>query len=241
MDYFRRDSINFADINDQKETMDTILRKIRTDLRLSMNGVIAASMREKGVSFRMNFGVDILRLKQIAQKYEPDKTLAEVLWKEDVREMKILATWLYPLDCFSKETADKWVLGITNQEIREQACKNLFQEVSFTDELVRDWTKDSDGNIRTTGYWLFARLCIIRSNARERIEGYEILKDAVNDLKGESLLLSRAALNVLKFYGRTSPDNAATVLRSVSSFEGSANPQENEIYDLLRFEFGQAD
>src|SRR5690554_533899 len=220
------------------EGMESILRNIRTDLRLTMNGVISASMREKGINYRMNFGVDILKIKEIAGKYEPGSTLAEVLWKEDVREMKILATMLYPSASLTKETADRWVMGISNQEIREQVCRNLFQEVAFANLLVNEWTKDEDEKIRTTGYWLFARLCIIRSDVMNQIEIDQLLDDAVNDLKSESLLLRQSALNALKFYGRISSLKAETVLQRVSVFENSANLLEKEMHDQLLFEFG---
>ncbi|SCD21434.1 AlkD_like [Proteiniphilum saccharofermentans] len=217
--------------------METILRNIRADLRMSMNGVTAASMRSKGVGYRMNFGVDVPRLKQIAARYVPDKVLAEIMWKEDVRELKILATMLCPPVRFSKEDAERWVQGAANQEIREQVCKNLFQELSYADELVQEWTGNKDETIRTTGYWLFARLCIIRSDAINRIRSEELLERAKADLKNESLLLRQSALNTLKFFGRLSPDNAEKVMWLVADFEYSVDPQEKEIFDLLSFEF----
>lgn len=218
--------------------MEAVLRKIRTDLRLSMNGIVATSMREKGLTYRMIFGVDIPTIKQIAGRYESGTTLAEVLWNEDVREMKILATMLYPSVFLTKATAERWVRGITNQEMREQVCKNLFQEVDFADELVKDWTKNEDEAIRTTGYWLFARLCIIRSPAIAQMNVQQLLDDSVSDLKSESLLLRQAALNALKFYGRVSQENGENVLQRVVTFEQSGNLQEKEMLDQLRFEFG---
>ncbi|RNC65787.1 DNA alkylation repair protein [Proteiniphilum sp. X52] len=217
--------------------METILRNIRADLRMSMNGVTAASMRAKGVGYRMNFGVDVPRLKQIAAKYVPDKVLAERMWKEDVRELKILATMLCPPVRFSKEDAGRWVQGATNQEIREQVCKNLFQELSYADELVREWTGNEDETIRTTGYWLFARLCIIRADAINRVRSEELLERAKADLKNESLLLRQSALNTLKFFGRLSTDNAEKVMWLVADFEYAADPLEKEFFDLLSFEF----
>ena len=221
--------------------MESVLREIRSDLRLSMNGVIATSMREKGLHYRMNFGVDIHKIKEIARRYESGSTLAEVLWKEDVREMKILATMLYPSASLTRERADRWVMAIGDQEIREQACMNLFQKLSFADELVNDWIKNEDEKIRTTGFWLFARLCIICSEVVNQIEVNQLLGDAVTSLKSGSLLLRQAALNALKFYGRTSADRAENVLQRVASFEDSGDLQEKEIRDQLLFEFGYTD
>ncbi len=217
--------------------VETILRNIRTDLRMSMDGVTAASMRAKGVGYRMNFGVDIPRLKQIAAKYAPDKVLAEIMWKEDVRELKILATMLFPVVHFSREDAGRWVQGTANQEIREQVCKNLFQELTYADELVQEWIENEDETIRATGYWLFARLCIIRSESVVRVRFERLLERAKADLKSESLLLRQSALNTLKFFGRISPDNAERVMRLVADFEHSPDPQEKEIFDILSFEF----
>ena len=220
--------------------MESVIRNIRTDLRLTMNGVISTSMRDKGVNYRMNFGVDMLKIKEIAGRYEPGSTLAEVLWKEDVREMKILATMLYPSAFLTRETADRWVRHITNQEIREQACRNLFQELSFAHQLVNEWTRNEDEKIRTTGYWLFARLCIVRAEVVKQVDMDLLLDDAVNDLKNESLLLRQSALNALKFFGRISRVNAQEVLQRVSGFENSENQIEKEMLDQLLFEFGLA-
>ena len=57
-----------------------------------MNGVISTSMRQKGMNYKLIFGVPIPEIKHIAAAHEPDAELARALWKEDVREMKILAT-----------------------------------------------------------------------------------------------------------------------------------------------------
>lgn len=221
--------------------METIIRSIRNDLRLSMNGIAATSMREKGVHYRMNFGVDLIRIREIASRYEPDVMLAETLWKEDVRELKILATLLYPVDRFTSDAADRWVVSITNQEIREQACRNLFQQISFAGELVNLWIVNDIEEIRATGYWLFARLCITRAPSLEMVESELILERAVSDLKSESMLLRQAALNVLKYHGRLSERNREDVLQKVACFNDSTDPYEQEILDQLHFEFGLSD
>ena len=67
------------------------LKDIKTQLRLSMNGAVSQSMREKGLVYKLNFGVELPRIKGIAAAYEKDHALAQALWKEDIRECKILA------------------------------------------------------------------------------------------------------------------------------------------------------
>lgn len=218
--------------------MENTIRSIRNALRLSMNGVTAASMRDKGVHYRMNFGVDLMRIRQIADSYKVDEVLAEALWKEDVRELKILATMLYPTDRYTYETAQRWVEEIDNQELREQACRNLFQELPFAGLLVNDWSCSSEDGIRTTGYWLFARLCITHSLDLVRVDNDSVLKLAVGNLKSESMLLRQAALNVLRYYGRMLERNKKDVMLRLAHFENSSDSYEVEVMCQLRFEFG---
>ena len=218
--------------------MKEIIKKIRTDLRLSMNGAVSSSMRDKGINYRMNFGVGIPRINQISEKYEQDKELAETLWSDDVRELKILATLLYPIEEFSKELAMSWIVEIKDQELREQLCKNLLQSLTYANELVEESTKNSIEHIRCTGYWLFARLCITKAETLERINSDALLQNAISDLYGQSMLLRQAALNTLKYYGRISNENATSVLQKVSHLEGSENHVEKEVLSILKFEFG---
>lgn len=218
--------------------MEDIIRSIRTDMRLSMNGDVATSMRKKGIKYRMIFGVDIPRIYQISEKYSPDAELAATLWDDDVRELKILATILYPKEKFSKEIGLSWSKGIVDQELREQVCKNLFQELPFANELVEDLVNDDDDeNVRATGYWLFARLCITKSDLVNRVDTENLMNSTVKDLKSDSLLVRQSALNALKFFGRTSVSNSTNVLARVAGFETSTDAMENEMYNLLKFEF----
>ena len=95
-----------------------------------MNGAVSQSMREKGLVYKLNFGVELPRIKSIASAYGKDHALAQALWKEDIRECKILAGLLQPVDSFLPEIADIWVENIRNIEIAELTCMNLFSASS---------------------------------------------------------------------------------------------------------------
>ena len=73
------------------------LKAIKQSFRLMMNGVAARSMRDKGLDYKINWGVSLPDLQTMAREYEQDYELAIELWKEDIRECKILATLLMPL------------------------------------------------------------------------------------------------------------------------------------------------
>ena len=102
------------------------LKDIKTQLRLSMNGAVSQSMREKGLLYKLNFGVELPRIKMIAEGYEKNHDLAQALWKENIRECKIMSAMLQPIDTFYPEIADIWVEDIQNIEIAELTCMNFF-------------------------------------------------------------------------------------------------------------------
>ena len=56
---------------------DEQIREIKRLFRKSMNGVVAASMREKGMAYRVNFGLTLPLIKRIASSITPNEILAE--------------------------------------------------------------------------------------------------------------------------------------------------------------------
>ena len=70
------------------------IKDIKGQFRLFMNGVVSQSMREKGLDYKLNFGIELPRLKEIAARYEKNHEVAQTLWKENIRECKILAGML---------------------------------------------------------------------------------------------------------------------------------------------------
>ncbi len=217
--------------------MDELIRNIRTDLRLTMNGVVSSSMRDKGVDYKMNFGVDIPRLKGIAEKYESSAALAKELWKLDVRELKILSTMLYPVDEFTEDNANEWANDIPNQEIRENLCRNLLQQLPYSDVLVQKWRAHSNDALRLTGYWLYVRLMLINGAVLQRINSQPIIEKALIDIHSEDALMHIAALNVLKQVIRRDQEGADSIMSQIAKYSTSDKPEEKEIYDNLQFEF----
>ena len=125
------------------------LKDIKTQLRLSMNGAVSQSMREKGLVYKLNFGVELPRIKKIAEGYEKNHSLAQALWKEEIRECKILAGLLQPVESFFPEIADIWVESIPNIEIAELTSMNLFQHLPYAPAKSFQWIADERGYVRT--------------------------------------------------------------------------------------------
>ena len=102
------------------------LKDIKTQLRLSMNGAVSQSMREKGLVYKLNFGVEIPRIKMIAEGYEKEPWPGAGIVERRHSRMQNHGSMLQPVDTFYPEIADIWVESIRNIEIAELTCMNLF-------------------------------------------------------------------------------------------------------------------
>ncbi len=214
--------------------MEEIIKDIRFRLRKAMNGIVSDSMRKKGVEYKLILGVSIPEIKLIASAYKPDAELAKWLWEQDVREHKILATMLYPIDTFTEEEAEKWVGEIRYQEIVEQFCHNLAQHLPFAVSLAERWICDERDNVKVAGFLLYARLY---SKGKQTPSLEKLFSEAKTVFNQGISRPQRAALLALKRYGRLGTAQAASVLDYVKEYKDSDSPEKQEFYNDLKFEF----
>ena len=107
------------------------LKEIKRSFRLLMNGETSKSMREKGMDYHLNWGVSFIDLKTMAADYGKDYSLAVELWKENIRECKILATLIMPPEEMATDLAELWMEQTPTQEIAEMLAFNLFQYLDY--------------------------------------------------------------------------------------------------------------
>ena len=100
---------------------------IKQSFRLVMNGPVSQSMREKGLDYKINWGVTFMELKSMAAEIVKSYDLAIELWKADVRECKILATLVMPAEEMPREVAEIWMEQTHSQEMAEMQAFNLYQ------------------------------------------------------------------------------------------------------------------
>ena len=211
------------------------LKEIKTQLRLSMNGAVSQSMREKGLTYKLNFGVELPRIKAIAAGYEKSHDLAQALWKEDIRECKILAGMLQPIDTFYPEIADIWVESIRNTEIAELTCMNLFQHLPYSPAKSFHWIADEREYVQVCGFLTIARLLAKKGDMTERASG-ELLDQAVCAVHSESRAVRNAAMLSVRKYMQHSDEHAFQVCRLVERMADSSIEAEQMLYNMVRQE-----
>ena len=202
-----------------------MLQEICKKLHLAMNGITSSAMHEKGIDYELNYGVPITTLRKIAKDYAPNSELAEELWNENIRELKILATLVQPSKSFVK-TLD-WVKDINNLELAEQACMNLFSKTPDAPDNALELIQSKELYPNICGYLIYVRLFMADFQLNENKETYFIyVSEAINS---DSLLLKNAALTSLKKLGRQSANNAKEILAKYET--------KQHIYEDLKFEY----
>lgn len=175
------------------ETKDK-LNTIKRSFRLRMNGPAAASMRDKGLDYKINWGVNLMELKIMARDYGKDYDLAIALWKEDIRECKILATLIMPPDQLLPEVAETWMEQVRGQELAELLAFNLLQFTDYAPALAYRWIATDKETFQITGYSLLSRLFLKGQEPNARGIN-EFLDQVAAALQSPSVGVRHAAAN----------------------------------------------
>ena len=160
------------------EDIHSKLMAIKQSFRLFMDGTTSRSMAQKGMGYKINWGVPFHELRKMAAPYVPNYELAIELWKENIRECKIMATLIMPPERMSPELADVWTEQPLQQEMAEMLAFNLLQHVDFAPALAYQWMASDRMDRQICAYQLLARLFMKGSEPNER--GLDEYLDQVN-------------------------------------------------------------
>lgn len=190
-------------MNDTRET----IAEIKRSFRQIMNGEAARSMHDKGLEYKLNWGASLPDLRSMAAEYGKDYDLAAALWKEDIRECKILATFIMPVEkhdentddgcpCMTADLAELWMEQTETAEIVEIAAMNLYQHLPDAATLAFRWIA-RDGDLwQIGGYNVLSRLLGRGFGLTER-DMLELRDQADAALQSPSAIVRRAANNCL--------------------------------------------
>ena len=183
------------------------VKEIKQSFRQMMDGAVSKSMRDKGSAYKLNWGATIPRLQakaeEIKSTFDVQRStfnvydLAIALWKEDVRECKILATMIMPPDEVLPEVIDIWMEQTTSQEIAEQAAFNLYQYLPYAPEKAYTWMASDKPLYQLCGFHILSRLFMNKQEPNERGIN-EFIDQALVALQGDSLMVRKAAMSAVQ-------------------------------------------
>ncbi len=187
------------------EDINETVREIKRSFRLLMNGVASQSMRQKGVDYKINWGVSLPELQRMAQQYGKNHDLAVALWQENIRECKILATLIMPPEEMDEKLAENWIGEINSQDLAEMACFNLFQHLQHAADLSYKWMNSDREIEQMCGYLILTRLLMKGENPHgSRID--EFMDEVALALNSENMGVRHAALNCVNKFAELSED-----------------------------------
>lgn len=175
------------------------LKNIKRSFRLLMNGVTSHSMREKGLEYKINWGIQLSDLKDLAGEYGKDYSLSVELWKENIRECKILATMIMPPEQMTRDLANMWIEQTSSQEIAEMAAFNLYQYLDFAPMFAYELIASDNVMKQLTGFHILARLFANGKSPNERGIN-EFIDQAQVSLQTSNLPLKHAVLNCISHF-----------------------------------------
>lgn len=181
----------------KSKEIEAQIKEIKLSFRQMMDGSIAQSMRNKGVDYHLNWGAPLPRLRDKADGIGKNYDLAIALWKENVRECKILATMIMPPDVVLPEVIDIWMEQTATQEIAEQAAFNLYQYLPYAPEKAYTWIASDKELYQLCGFHILSRLFMNGQEPNERGIN-EFIDQALAALQGESIAVRKAAMSSMQ-------------------------------------------
>lgn len=195
---------------------DAALQAIKAELRSAMNGIASRTIRESGMGYRLVFGVELPRLREIALEFRSDGTpeadaaalrLAIALWKEDIRECKLLAVLICPPRLFDRDLADIWLAALPPEqaEVAQLLAMELLCRVPEAADLAFRQMADERPVYQLCGFLTLTRL-IMQGGQLSPDSETEFLDQAAATLPSPYLPLRKAVQNALLHYADSSDE-----------------------------------
>ncbi len=221
------------------------VKALRSGLRQAMDGVVASSMRKKGLHYGVNFGLTLEHIKARADKLPKSAELARYLLSRDVRELKIIGQMIYPTEELNFTDACYIASKVfSNVELRDYLAKNLFDRVLYAPQWATAWLLDEEGQYEDLEPLAYIVL------ARHLMRGYRVPSEAITQRlldkafatlskdDEERITMPRStALLFVKRWGRNSEIAQRILARpELKAWQKHENPILKEFADDIIFE-----
>lgn len=108
-------------------------------VRKQMNGAVLDTLRYYGADYGLNYGVAIHSLRETARATGRNDGFARFLYRQQVRELRIIALWIAEPERTTVADFPFWADGIINSEVAEQAAHALLSQIGDIDALLAEW------------------------------------------------------------------------------------------------------
>ncbi len=216
-------------ILDNIETEETFQR-ILAQIKRMKNGVTSDAMGEKGLEYKMNWGVSIIQLRQLASQYEKKHLLALKLWNKGWRETLILATMLEEPQKIDERQMDYWIKTIQTTELIDQAVFNLYAYSKFAFVKAMEYCCGKKFLVNYAGIQLITRLARIDEKAIN--EMFEVFFDKLFALAKDNRL-HQAFYNMISALASRNSEMKASCILFLNQLKQEEEAQAKHIAEVL--------
>ena len=109
-------------------------------MRKQMNGAVADAMRYYGKKYGLNYGVSLPTLRSIASEEQKNHALAQYLYKQQVRELRLAALHIAEPESLTLCEASFWAEGVINSEVAEEIAFTLLGKAADAKQIIAEWS-----------------------------------------------------------------------------------------------------
>ncbi len=124
----------------ENQEVEKEVENILALIKLRMNGTTVGQMENRGIHYRLNYGVSFQHLKELSLSIKPSYALAERLWFLEIRESMLLAAMLVPQADMDINKALEWSKLIANIDLIERSSMFLWGKLPFAPDLIQQWS-----------------------------------------------------------------------------------------------------
>lgn len=213
------------------------IKEIVERVKQHMSGTVAQSMENLGVSYKLNYGVNISELREIAKDYLGDHELALALFQEDIRECKILASMIDDPEKVTGEQIDNWAQSFSNVELVEQVCSNLFWKSDYALSRSIEWSLSNDELMQRAGLIIAAHSAF---NADIKDSVFEPYLEIINNFDDNEIATNKNSIAfALRSFAKRNDNFKENVLSLANTLAESEDVHRAWIGGQLLFELDQ--
>lgn len=131
------------------ETDEKTIQRLKQIKHLFMsyrNGMVADALIKGGYPFKVIYGLQIPQISSVAGEIGKDDILAEQLWKENSRESRLIAIYLFSPQKLNLNKSIELASSLKTREEAEILSFRLFRYLDFASELVEALLKNAEKN-----------------------------------------------------------------------------------------------
>ena len=131
--------------------------KVIQFIKHHQDGEVAESLRYRGLNYNMIYGVSSQIMSKCAGEIGRNQELANMLWKENFREAKLMALMLAEPVCISNDNLETFIAGCSNHEMVEIGTLYLFSKLPNALDKVYEWIQSDKEFTKMAAYMMIAQ------------------------------------------------------------------------------------